>query len=164
MTIRPAEGRDLDRLGLIEIAAGRQFAAVGMPEIAEHEPLAVEELASYRAWVAVDSHDEPVAYVLVDEVDGCAHVEQISVHPDVARQGLGRRLLGTVAAWATTAELVALTLVTFRDVPWNRPYYERLGFRVLDDDDLGPGLRARRDAEPARGLDPATRVCMRRDL
>lgn len=164
MRIRPAEERDLDRLGPIERAAGRVFAGIGMPEIAGAEPLPVEELAAYRAWVAVDHDDRPVAYVLVEEVDGCAHVEQISVHPDVAGRRIGSRLLDTVAEWAATTELAALTLITFCDVPWNRPYYERLGFRVLDDGDLGPGLRARRDAEPAKGLDPTTRVCMRRDL
>ena len=164
MRIRPAEERDLDRLAPIERAAGRMFAAIGMPEIAEHEPLPVDERPTYRAWVAVDDDDQPVAYVLVEEVDGCAHVEQISVHPDVAGQRLGSRLLDTVADWAATTDLVALTLITFRDVPWNRPYYERLGFRVLDDGDLGPGLRAKREAEVAKGLDPTARVCMRRDV
>ena len=58
----------------------------------------------------------------------------------------------------------ALTLLTFRDVAWNGPYYERLGFRALGDDELGPGLRALRDAEPAKGLDPAQRVAMRRPI
>jgi len=105
-----------------------------------------------------------MAYVLVDEVDGCAHVEQISVHPDVGRQGIGRRLLDTVAAWAATRDLAALTLITFRDVPWNRPYYERLGFRILDADDLTAGLRARCDSEQHRAVRPSPRVCMRRDL
>jgi hypothetical protein len=47
-------------------------------------------------------------------------------------------------------------------VPWNAPYYERLGFRRVDD--LTPGLRAIRAAEAARGLDRWPRVAMRRDL
>jgi hypothetical protein len=55
-------------------------------------------------------------------------------------------------------------LTTFSDVPWNAPLYRHLGFRVLDDDDIGPELRARRADEAARGLDPASRVCMRRDV
>jgi hypothetical protein len=60
--------------------------------------------------------------------------------------------------------LDAVTLTTFRDVAWNAPYYERCGFRVLDETELGPGLRRVRDTEAAHGLDPARRVCMRRDL
>src|SRR5262249_43789056 len=59
----------------IERAAGRSFYEVGMPEIAEDEPLPVAELAGYqragRAWVAVDGADRPVAYLIADFVDDC---------------------------------------------------------------------------------------------
>jgi len=137
-----------------------------MHDIAAHAPPSVDELLAYqragRAWVAVDAEDRPLAYAVVDVVDGCAHVEQLAVHPDAGRRGVGARLLDTVGAWAVTERLNALTLITFREVAWNQAYYERLGFRALSDDALGPGLRARRDAEPAKGLDSARRVCMRR--
>jgi hypothetical protein len=49
-------------------------------------------------------------------------------------------------------------------VAWNRPLYEHLGFRVLDEQELGPELRVVRDRETADGLDPDVRVCMRLDL
>jgi hypothetical protein len=46
-------------------------------------------------------------------------------------------------------------------VPWNRPYYERLGFAVLEEAAAGPELRAVRDRERARGVDAnGPRVCM----
>lgn len=60
--------------------------------------------------------------------------------------------------------MTALTLTTFSDVPWNRPYYERLGFRVLDEVELSPGLRRIRREEAQRGLDRWGRVAMRRRL
>ena len=60
--------------------------------------------------------------------------------------------------------LDALTLTTFRDVPWNAPYYRRCGFRVLDEQEWTPGLRAIREREAGHGLDRWPRVCMRRDL
>ena len=60
--------------------------------------------------------------------------------------------------------LPALTLTTFAYVPWNAPYYARCGFRVLDDAEITPGLRAIREQEAALGLDRWPRVCMRRDL
>jgi len=166
--IRTIEAADVERLRDVDRAAGRLFAAVGMHDVAAHEPPPAEELLAYRragrAWAAVDDDDEPVAYVVVDVVDGCAHVEQISVHPEAGRQGIGGRLLDIVASWARTEGMPALTLITFRHVAWNRPYYERLGFRALTDGELGPELRTLRDAESAKGLDPAQRVCMRRDL
>ena len=44
------------------------------------------------------------------------------------------------------------------------PYYRRCGFRVLDEREWTPGLRAIREREAAHGLDRWPRVCMRRDL
>jgi GNAT superfamily N-acetyltransferase len=158
-------------LRAIERAAGRPFVDMGMPEVAAHEPMSVEELDAYRlagrSWVLVpdgDSAAEPIAYIVVEVFDGAAHVEQVSLDPAFARQGLGRRLLDHVAAEARAEGRTAVTLTTYRDVPWNAPYYSRCGFRVLAEGELGPELRAKRDAETAHGLDPALRVCMRRDL
>jgi GNAT superfamily N-acetyltransferase len=92
------------------------------------------------------------------------HVEQVSVHPDHARRGIGAALIEHVAGWAGERGSAALTLTTFADVPWNGPYYERLGFRVLAGADLTPGLRAVRAQEAAHGLDEWPRIAMRREL
>jgi GNAT superfamily N-acetyltransferase len=136
-----------------------------MDSVANDEPPSDRKLAAYaaagRSWVAVDAYDQPVAYVLVDEVDGNAHVEQISVLPDSQGHGVGRALLERVRAWAIEKGCSAITLTTFSEVPWNRPLYEHLGFVVLSDEEVGPGLQAVRQDEAAAGLDPASRVCMR---
>ena len=102
--------------------------------------------------------------MLVDVVDGAAHIEQVSVDPAFARRGLGKQLIDHVASVAKAEGRPAVTLTTFRDVPWNAPYYRRCGFRDLAEPELGPELRQLRDTESAHGLDPALRVCMRRDL
>jgi GNAT superfamily N-acetyltransferase len=166
--IRPATAADLPALRDVERAAGRAFARIGMAAIAEDEPPSIADLRRYvrdgRAWVAVDAGDAPVAYVLADLVDGDAHIEQVSVHPDHAGRRLGRALIEEVAAWAAARGCVALTLTTFADVPWNAPYYERCGFRRVPDADLGPGLRAVRAREAALGLDRWPRTAMRRAL
>lgn len=168
MRIRAVRIEELPLLQDIERAAGRCFHGIGMPEIAEDDPLPAEELAHYQrtglAWVAVDGADAPVAYLIADHVDGDLHVEQVSVHPDSARRGIGRSLLDHLARHASAAGVPALTLTTFTDVPWNAPYYARCGFRPLDDSALGPGLREVRRQEAAHGLDRWPRVCMRRDL
>jgi GNAT superfamily N-acetyltransferase len=117
-----------------------------------------------RAWVSVDDGDRPVAYLIAEVVDGDAHVEQVSVRPSHARRGLGSALIETLAEWAASRGLPALTLTTFTAVPWNAPYYERLGFRVLADAEIGDGLRAIRCAEAAHGLDAWPRVAMVRPL
>jgi GNAT superfamily N-acetyltransferase len=160
LIIRVATMPELPLLLEIERASGEIFRDIGMPEIADDAPTPVETLAHHHVWVAEDL--EPVAFAVATVIDGCAHIEQVSVHPSHARLGIGRRLLDHIASWAAAQGLSALTLTTFRDVPWNAPYYERIGFRPLTD--LTPGLAAVIAAETARGLDPATRVCMRRDL
>ena len=168
MRIRAVEVEDLPALQDIERAAGRWFRDIGMPEIADDEPLTLDELAAYqragRAWAAVGETGHLAAYLIADLVDGNVHIEQVSVHPGSARRGVGRSLLEHAAGQAAAEGIRALTLTTFSEVPWNAPYYERCGFRRLDEAELTPGLRAIRRREAERGLDRWPRVCMRRDL
>ncbi|ONI90898.1 GNAT family N-acetyltransferase [Saccharothrix sp. ALI-22-I] len=160
MDLRPARPDELPLLPAIERASGEPFRDFGMPEITDDDPMPLSTLEHLHVWVAADPH--PVAWVAVEVVDGAAHVEQISVHPDHARRGIGAALLDHVEHWAAARGLEALTLTTFRDIPWNGPYYRRLGFTEVAE--LSPGLRDVVAAEAARGLDPATRVCLRRAL
>ncbi|WP_407549149.1 GNAT family N-acetyltransferase [Streptomyces sp. Pv4-95] len=168
MTIREPSPADLPALREIERAAGEPFRALGMARIADDEPPSVGQLTDYlragRLLVAYegpegDTAGRPAGYLLWDPVDGCAHIEQVSVHPEYARRGIGRALIERAER---DSGLGALTLTTFAEVPWNAPYYRRLGFRVLDDTALTPGLRAIRAHEAALGLDAWPRVCMRR--
>lgn len=169
MRIREATETELTLLQALERAAGEPFRALGMARIADDEPPSLDDLDGYRragrAWVATVPGDAaPAAYLLWEPVDDAAHIEQVSVHPRAARQGVGRALIGHTAGQATGAGLRALTLTTFTDVPWNAPYYARIGFRTLAETELTPGLRAVRAHEAGLGLDEWPRVCMRREL
>jgi ribosomal protein S18 acetylase RimI-like enzyme len=139
-----------------------------MAAVADDEPPSITDLSAFqeddRAWVITDDADRPVAYLLVDVVDGNAHIEQVSVHPDHARQGLGSKLLDTAAAWAQQHGLTALTLTTYVDVPWNAPYYAKLGFQIMTEAQITTGLRRIREHEQARGLARWSRVVMRRPV
>jgi GNAT superfamily N-acetyltransferase len=165
--IRAALRSELPLLQKIESESGAAFRDYGMSDIADAPPLSVSALAGFHqaghAWVAVDDNDRPIAFVVVELIDGAAHIEQISVRPAHARRGIGRRLIDHVDAWAAGRDLGALTLTTFRSVPWNAPYYRRLGFRELTAADLTPGLATLITDEGARGLDTSDRVCMRRE-
>jgi GNAT superfamily N-acetyltransferase len=168
VTVRQARPEDVGRLQAIQLAAGSSFRDAGLPAVADNPPLPAESLSGYRragrAWVAADEHDEPVGFVVADVVDGCAHIEQVSVHPAHAGQRIGAMLLDHVADWAVRQHLRALTLITFRGVPWNAPYYERLGFHELAAGDVTPGLAKLAAEEAALGLTASARVCMRRDF
>jgi GNAT superfamily N-acetyltransferase len=151
--IRLAQPAELPYLQEIENASGELFRDVGMPEIADDDPMSLEDLAEHEVWVAVGEEGVPVAFIAVGDVDGATHVHQVSVHPSHARQGIGAALIEHVKRGDR-----AVTLTTFRDVPWNEPYYERLGFRAVTE--ASPGLAEIMREEASRGLDPATRVAM----
>ncbi len=166
-TLRLARTQDIADMRRIEVAAGERFLTLGMDLVADDDPPSAAELSGYvdsdRAWVAVGG-DGPVGYLTHEPVDGQWHIEQVSVDPEHAGHGLGRQLVERVADIAAAAGVRALTLTTYRDVPWNAPYYERLGFRELPEPAWTPGLRAIRTREAEHGLDEWPRVCMRREL
>ncbi|WP_434453048.1 GNAT family N-acetyltransferase [Lentzea sp. E54] len=151
--IRLAQPAELPCLQQIEIASGEPFRDAGMPEIADDAPMSLEDLAKHEVWVAIGAQGVPVAFIAAGDVDGATHVHQVCVHPSHARQGIGAALIEHV-----TRSGRAVTLTTFRDVPWNAPYYERLGFRAVTE--ASPGLAGIMREEASRGLDPATRVAM----
>jgi len=157
--IRAAGPEDFATLREIEEEADKLFLDVGIGPFTVSE----EEDHLARAAVVFVSGDPPVGFACVEIVDDLAHVWQLSVHPTAARQGRGRALVHAVCDWARQHGYPAVTLTTFRDVPWNGPFYGRLGFRELEE--LPPGLRAVRSHERDIGDDDfGPRIAMRKDL
>jgi ribosomal protein S18 acetylase RimI-like enzyme len=147
--IRLADEHDLEQLVAIEISAGHQFHAVGLPGVAEDAPDPEQLRAAIRqgrVWVA-DLGDVTGAYIVVEVLDGNAHIAQVSVAAQHARQGVGRALMQHVEAWGRDQGCPATTLTTFREVPWNGPYYRRLGYDVSSPSEAGPELRRTLEAE-----------------
>ncbi len=105
--------------------------------------------------------DPPAGFALVSRVDGNLHLDQLAVHPERMRRGIGGRLVEAVLDHARAAGVPAVTLTTFRDVPWNAPWYERHGFTVLPAEEWGPELRALVEHERELGIEVAPRVVMR---
>jgi GNAT superfamily N-acetyltransferase len=124
VSIRPARAYEISRLREIERASGARFREVGLDDIADAELMSVESFGTYidagLAWVATDDGDSiVVGFVIVDEVDDAAHIEQVSVIPERQGQGVGRALIGQVRLWAEQCGLQAMTLTTFGHVPWS---------------------------------------------
>ena len=166
-TIRAASRADLDVIGELEVAAGQRFREIGLHRIADDPGPSAENLAPHldqgTIWVA-ELGGEIVGYAVASVVDAEGHLDQVSVAPGAAGLGIGRELIETVHAWASGAGFPTVTLTTFVDVPWNGPYYERLGYRIVANDELGPELASIRAAETAAGLDVLPRAAMRIDL
>ncbi len=161
---RRASSSDLGSLAAIEVAAGVRFSELGLDNIADDPGPTIADLAPHlddgTIWVA-EHGDTIVGYATASVVDGEGHLDQVSVIPEAGGKGFGLGLIFSVHDWAHLEGLPSVTLTTFRDVPWNGPYYERFGYVPLADDELGPELRAIRQAEIDAGLDVLPRIAMR---
>jgi GNAT superfamily N-acetyltransferase len=166
--VRPARPEDLALLPAIERRAAERFAghpiASGFGAETTPEGMLRDGLAAGRLWVAASGAGEVVGFALASVVGGEAHLQEVDVLPEHGRRGVGRALVEAVCAWARGDGFAAVTLTTLADVPWNAPYYEKLGFRRLSVTQLTPSLRARLADEAQRGLGAETRVAMRRQL
>lgn len=164
-SITTARPQDLARLPAIELAAARLLAGHA-PESVLNETTDREVLQNAQReghlWVAL-LDDVAVGFAHVEVIDGdTAHLEEIDVDPAHGRRGLGTQLVARVCDWASASGYVSVTLTTFRNVPWNMPFYARLGFEIVSFAQLSPALLAVLEDETRRGLDPTRRVVMRR--
>jgi len=160
-----ARPNDVKFLPAIELAAARMLAGHA-PESVLNETTSEEELLDAQRqghlWVALVC-DLPVGFAHVKVFEpSVVHLEEIDVHPAHGRRGIGTQLVSTVCDWAKANDYRNVTLTTFRDVPWNMPFYARLGFDVIRPEELSSVLRSIVEDETRRGLDPARRVVMRR--
>ena len=148
----------------IEQAAASLFPAEDLPpplryRVTDRDYLR-EAQRGRRLWVAL-AGARPVGFALADVADGAAYLSEIDVHPEHARRGLGTRLVRAVVEWAVARGYDCLLLVTFRHLPWNAPFYARLGFVPLPERAIGPELREYIAEEGAAGIDTTRRVAMR---
>ena len=161
--IRSARLLDLDNLAVLEVQAGQIFHSVGMPEVAEAVPDREALSRSQRQgliWVA-EEQDEIAGYIVATVLDGNAHIGQVSIAPAFARQGIGQQLISHVEDWGRSNRRPATTLTTFRDVPWNGPYYEALGYQELSGSEIGSEVSAEMRHEASLpGIDASRRCAM----
>lgn len=154
---------DLHRLVVVEVEAGQVFRTIGMTKVAEDVPQVSdlrEAAEAERLWVT-EVGSEVAGYISAEVLDGNAHVAQVSVAPAYAGRALGRAMIEFLEDWGRAASRPATTLTTFRDVPWNGPYYLRLGYRVLREDDIGPELASTMAHEASLpGIEASLRCAM----
>lgn len=161
--VRLATPNDVPRLPAVERSAGELFRALpGLQALADSEPISESchdaWVAQGTEWVMTDAKGVPVGFLAAEVFDDVLHVWEMSVHRQWQHRGMGRALMDAAVAYARDAGLHALTLTTFRDVPWNAPFYARMGFAPMATDDLDVRLQATLADEIAAGL-PAERRC-----
>jgi GNAT superfamily N-acetyltransferase len=163
--IRFANPEEVTQLAAIEDAAAEIFrhTAVAGAYLDDVQPIETNRDAQQQEmlWVAVAADGRIVGFALARLIDGEPHLEEIDVHPDHGRRGIGAALVRTVIEWARGRSAGGVTLSTFRDIPWNGPFYASFGFHALDTESLSDAFRELRMREREHGLPIDQRVVMR---
>ena len=167
-SIRLARAGDADALPAIERAAATMFERIeALRHIAAQQPIPAQRLRRYIArghcLVAVADTGAPVGFIATEPFGRELHVWELSVHPDWQGRGIGAALLRGCIIDAGNSGFTAITLTTFDEVPWNAPFYRRLGFVDRDPAD-NARLAQELAREEAHGMPPGSRVAMVRDL
>jgi len=111
-------------------------------------------------WVA-EEHGSVVGFLTADIAGGELHIDEFNVQLGRQGRGIGSQLIAAAKDFAWDSRLEAVTLTTFRTVPWNGPFYESVGFQMLSGTDVSPRLQAILDQEVAHGLPREKRCAMR---
>ena len=164
-SIRPTTIADTALLPAIEQDAGQRFRDI--PElawIADGPVIALENHQQFvgrgMSWVA-QADNRPVGFLLAEAQEKSLFIVEISLHRVCQGKGLGRKLMAYMQEWASQRHFSELTLTTFRDVPWNAPWYARMGFEVLPEASLSAMLRQKLMQEVAHGMAYESRCAMR---
>jgi GNAT superfamily N-acetyltransferase len=166
--IRSAQIEELPQLAAIERAAAIRFWDTPYTFLADGEPLPIEfiqhRFQAGQVWVAVDRYNIVIGFAITREVDRTLYIQEIDIAPEHGQRGIGRALIETVQTWGSRSGYAVMSLSTFRDLPWNAPFYAKLGFRILDEAELTPGFQQIRAHEREAGLPIVDRVIMQCDL
>jgi ribosomal protein S18 acetylase RimI-like enzyme len=167
IVVRNATAGDVAAMQAVDVAARQRFREIAEARIArsaDDPPYGFEGLTraatEQRAWVALDDLGAVIGFAVACVTDGEGHLDELAVTPAHGRRGIGRALVDEVLDWSAARGLPSVTLITFRHVPWNGPFYEKLGFKDLTA--LTPALQAALDQSANWGV--PRDVVMRRPL
>jgi GNAT superfamily N-acetyltransferase len=156
-SIREANEADLASLPELEERSDTLFESLGIGPLPA--PGSVEALR--HALVVLVSGDPPRGFARIELLAGRPHLEQLSVDLDHMGQGIGRALLRAAWDWVRHAGYHEMTLATYRDVPWNAPFYASEGFVEAGGVDQWYEAHGLEPEEPVMGRF-GVRVLMRR--
>jgi len=165
-TVRPTREQDAPLLPAIERSAGQVFRAIpSLAWIADDIVQSAQEHLEFvrlgTSWVAVDIYDRPLGFLNGQVLGREFHICQAAVDRAHQERGYGRALIKAAIDWAKAQKLAAITLTTFRDVPWNEPFYRSLGFETLEVAQLCTRLLETLRKEVKHGLSKEQRCAMR---
>lgn len=163
-SLRLAKPADADAMPAIELAAGQLFK--GDPDLSEidfeetWEPDELRELIAKGHCLVAEHNDSIVGFLVTKPYGRELHIWEVSVDPAHQQRGIGAGLIRACMIDARNAGFAALTLTTFKDIAWNGPFYERLGFEQITDSKAHPRLAQLLEEEISGGLPADRRIAM----
>lgn len=166
--IRPATVADIEPMRALERRAAQLYRTIGydfcadgpVRDAAGHERV----IAAGVTFLAVSEGGAPAGFAIFEPMDGCVHLVEIDVDPAFQKRGLALRLITAGENWSRAQGFDEMTLTTYRDVPWNAPFYARLGFAAFEPEPARKGLLATIKQEADWGFAFAPRTPMRKKL
>lgn len=161
-SLRLAREADADALPAIERAAAEKFACD--PDLQSldfdetWEPHELRRLIRKGHCLVVEVADRIVGFLASEPFRRELHIWEMDVLPEMQGHGVGAGLIRACQVDARNSGFATLTLTTFRDLPWNGPFYERLGFVEVTELDAHHRLAAYLEEEAEHGL-PRERRC-----
>ena len=161
-SMRLARTEDAEAMPAIEAAAAKLFAEdPGLAALDLDETWEVPELKRLiRKGHCLVSHvgETMAGFLVAQPFSRELHIWEMDVIPEYQGRGIGAGLVRAAQIDARNSGFRALTLTTFRDLPWNAPFYARLGFEEVTALDAHPRLAGELANEADDGL-PAERRC-----
>ena len=168
--IRLSELKDIPALTKVEKSAAKKF--LDIPELAwlanddvmTHE-MHQKAILEKTSWTAQDEQSlEIVGFLSGQEIASEFHLQEVSVCAEYQGRSIGKALVETALQHATLKGLISATLTTFVEVPWNAPFYKKLGFEIIEYNVLSVRLSNLLLAENSHGLAGEKRCAMRKCL
>lgn len=167
--IDPTAERDIAALQDVERAATEMFRGTGLLPDSLFDDPEVTARSVHLGYIAngvsltARVGAAPVGFAIGRALPGSYYLAELSVHPAYGRQGIGRALVEMYCTTAFGVGASCVTLSTFRDVPWNRPFYASMGFREIARAQFTPWMKEYEDNQARGGLDVTKRCFMQRD-
>lgn len=166
--IRPPHPHEIALLPQIENAADLRYRKVGLQCVIDMPAHSIASLTegwrNRRLWVAASPLGRPVGFALMALAGDSAWIDQLTVLDRWQGHGFGSALIDRAGAAARALGHDRLYLSTYRDVPWNGPFYLRRGFEHVPRSAWPHAFRRQFALENAAGHPSWRRTIMGRGL
>ncbi|GMN02108.1 GNAT family N-acetyltransferase [Erythrobacter sp. MTPC3] len=145
-----------DAAGLLRSAPSLQGIPIPPTATADQHAKTIAKGRSLAALV----EDKLVGFAASASAGRELHLHELSVLRAHQQRGIGATLLRALKIDARNSGFRAITLSTFRQIPWNAPFYERHGFVEVQNFEAHPHLQESLEDAVKLGIPAELRCAM----